>query len=190
MVSVTRRPLGHQVFRSAGDSPCPCVIDQHHIAVIRIAVGADEEAAFPEQIDGFVAPHARGRVKGSDADALNHSLKNPAKRTKSLGECIVELCCGAPVVHRGAKSLEGAAQPEVCHAGAGVRAMDGIATRATGVTTAALRAIAGRAFALRGAAVAEEAVATAKPATTVTESAAAAKRRRAGVAAVEEVVMH
>ena len=159
--------------------------------MIRVAVGTTQEAAFPEQVDCLIAPQPTGRVKVADADALDDSFEHPTEGTNPLGERSMKLFCAAPVFDRGAEGLERSAQPEVCHAGAGVRTAEGIAMRAAGVATTALRASAGRVaiFALRGAALADDAVATANPATMVSESAVAARRRRAGVV-TEEVVMH
>lgn len=168
------------------------IVGETHPSVIRVTVGAHQYFAFPEQIYGLVTPESGCGVDVAHGDALNDAFDDPAQGSDAIDELLTQLLGGEAVVDdHGTECLEGPAQPEVCHAGAGVSAADGTAMRAKGVTTAALRTRARRAFgfALCGAALADEAVATAKPVTMVSETAAAAKRRRADV--VEEVeVMH
>lgn len=161
--------------------------------MIRIAVRADQDLAFPEQIDRFVTPEPRCRVDAAHGDALDNSFDRPRQRPDTGDEFSAQLVGGEVVADdHWTEGRKGPAQPEVCHAGAGVSAADGMAMRAAGVKTAALRTSAGRAFgfALSAAAPADEAVATVKPVTMVSETAAAAMRRRREDVAEEVDVMH
>ena len=173
-----------QTLRSLCRRPRHGVIGETYPSVIGVPVGAHQHLTFPEQIDRLIAPEPHRGVDVAHGDAVHDSFDDPAQRSNAVDELLTQLFDRAVVADdHGTNCLEGPAQPEVCHAGAGVSANDGMAMRGAGVTTTALRTSAGRAFVFAlVAALADEAVAAAKPVTMVSETAATARRRRTGVA--------